>query len=91
VSLYAFYLAAVTEENDAIGRANISNEFFSALPNLLCFMRPMSEAISEPLTKALLFFGHATTNLAAAQVTIITGGILIAEAGKALKEAKAAT
>ncbi|MEO1522717.1 MAG: hypothetical protein AAFU78_18325, partial [Cyanobacteria bacterium J06633_2] len=89
--LFSLHQAAVEEENDRIKGANISNEVFSALPNLLCFMRPMSEAISEPLTKALLFFGHATTNLAAAQVTIITGGILIAEAGKALKEAKAAT
>ncbi|MEM6436041.1 MAG: hypothetical protein AAF773_19635, partial [Cyanobacteria bacterium P01_D01_bin.115] len=89
--LFSLHQAAVEEENDRIKGADISNEVFSTLPNLLCFMRPMSEAISEPLTKVLLFFGHATTNLAAAQVTIITGGILIAEAGKALKEAKAAT
>ncbi|MEM1251121.1 MAG: LamG-like jellyroll fold domain-containing protein [Cyanobacteria bacterium P01_H01_bin.21] len=91
MSLFSLYLAAVEEENDRIKRANISSEVFSALPNVLCFLRSIAAVNTEPLTSAALHLGHAATNVIAAHVTMITGGILIKEANKALKEAKAAT
>ncbi|MEO0849114.1 MAG: hypothetical protein AAFY50_22195, partial [Cyanobacteria bacterium J06648_1] len=85
------YLESVTEKNDAIRRADISNEVFSALPNLLCFMRTIAGNSTEPITKLGFHLAHVATDTTAAIVTVITGGILIAEAGKALKEAKAAS
>lgn len=89
--LYSIYLESVTEKNDAIRRADISNEVFSALPNLLCFMRTIAGNSTEPITKLGFHLAHVATDTTAAIVTVITGGILIAEAGKALKEAKAAS
>lgn len=90
LSLYAFYLAAVEEENDRIKRADISNEVFSALPNVACFVRSIA-VNAEPITRTGLHLGHVATDLTAAVVTATTGGILMKEANKALKEAKSAT
>ncbi|MEL6778148.1 MAG: LamG domain-containing protein [Cyanobacteria bacterium J06597_16] len=89
VSLYSFYLAAVEEENDAIRRANISNEFFSALPNLASIARSLTDKV-DPITAVVLHVGHVATDVVAAVVTATTGGILIREANKALNEAEAA-
>jgi len=88
--LFSLYLAAVEEESDRARRANISSEVFSGLPNRLCILRSLAEMNSEPITKTLLHLGHAATNSVAAKVTVITGGILIDEANKALNEAQAA-
>jgi hypothetical protein len=85
--LFSLYQAAVEEENDRIKRANISNEVFSALPNVISFVRSID---ADPLIKAGLHLGHVATDVTAAVVTATTGGILIAEANKALKDAKAA-
>ena len=85
--LFSLYQAAVEEENDRIKRANISNEVFSALPNVVSFVRSID---ADPLIKAGLHLGHVATDVTAAVVTATTGGILIAEANKALKDAKAA-
>ena len=90
ISLYSFYLAAVTETNDAVRRADMSNEFFSALPNLTCFVRSITDKV-DPVTATGIHLGHVSTNGVAAKVTAITGGILIREANKALNEEKAAT
>ena len=85
--LFSLYLAAVEEENPAIKRADISNEVFSALPNFACFVRSIK---ADPFTKMVLHLGHVGTDAVAAIVTATTGGILIREANKALKEAKSA-
>ncbi|MEM6437751.1 MAG: hypothetical protein AAF773_28425, partial [Cyanobacteria bacterium P01_D01_bin.115] len=88
--LYSIYLEAVTEKNDAIRRADISNEVFSALPNFSCFVR--SAAVNaDPTTRTVLHLGHAALDVVAGVVTATTGGILIKEANKALDEAKSAT
>ena len=86
--LFSLYLAAVEEENDRIKRADISNEVFSALPNVVSFVRSID---ADPLVKAGLHLGHVATDVTAAVVTATTGGILMKEANKALKEAKSAT
>lgn len=86
--LFSLYQAAVEEESDRIKRANISNEVFSALPNVVSFVRSID---ADPLIKAGLHLGHVATDVTAAVVTATTGGILMKEANKALKEAKAAT
>ncbi|MEL6161942.1 MAG: LamG domain-containing protein [Cyanobacteria bacterium J06627_32] len=88
VILYSIYLEAVTEGNDAIRRADISNEFFSALPNLTCFVRSLD--ISEPITATVVHALHVGTDAAAAIATLATGSIKIREANKALNAAKAA-
>ena len=85
---FSLYLAAVEEENDRIKRANISNEVFSALPNFGCFVRSID---ADPLVKTGLHVGHVAFDAIAGVVTATTGGILIDEANKALKDAKAAT
>ncbi|NER78948.1 MAG: hypothetical protein F6K42_05095 [Leptolyngbya sp. SIO1D8] len=86
--LFSLYLAAVDEENDRIKRADISNEVFSWLPNFACFVRSLE--IPDPTMRKVVHLGHVATDVAAAVVTTTTGGILIREANKALKEAKAA-
>ncbi|MEL6453090.1 MAG: LamG domain-containing protein [Cyanobacteria bacterium J06623_5] len=86
--IFSLYLAAVEEENDAIKRADISNEVFSALPNILCFVKSLE--IPEPFGTIALF-GHAATNAIAMIVTGITGTVLMDEATKALNAAEAAT
>ncbi|MEM6256445.1 MAG: LamG domain-containing protein [Cyanobacteria bacterium P01_D01_bin.156] len=86
--LFSAYLAVVEEDNPAIKRADISNEVFSALPNIVCFVRSLK--IKEPITATILHLGHVGTDVAAAVVTATTGGILIREANNALKEAKTA-
>jgi len=86
--LFSLYMAAVEEENDRIKRANISNEVFSALPNVVSFVRSID---ADPLVKAGLHLGHVATDVTAAVVTATTGGILMKEANKVLKEAKSAT
>jgi hypothetical protein len=88
--LFSLYLAAVEEENDRIKRADISNEVFSALPNVACFVRSIA-VNAEPITRTVLHLGHVATDLTAGVVTATTGGILMKEANKALKAAKAAT
>ncbi|MEO0769992.1 MAG: hypothetical protein AAFY72_11260, partial [Cyanobacteria bacterium J06649_4] len=69
-------------------RADISNEVFSALPNILCFVKSLE--IPEPFGTIALF-GHAGTNAIAMVVTGITGTVLMDEATKALNAAEAAT
>jgi hypothetical protein len=86
LSLSSFYLAAVEEENDAIRRADISNEFFSTLPNIFSIVRSIE---FEPKTKMVLHLVHVGTDFAAAIATLTTGGILIREANQALKQADA--
>ncbi|NEQ51478.1 MAG: LamG domain-containing protein [Leptolyngbya sp. SIO3F4] len=85
--LFSAYLAVVEEDNLAIKRADISNEVFSALPNILSFVRSLE--IKEPITATVIHLGHVGTDIAAAIVTATTGGILIREADQALREAKA--
>ncbi|MEM9008972.1 MAG: hypothetical protein AAGE59_36370, partial [Cyanobacteria bacterium P01_F01_bin.86] len=85
--LFSIYLGVLEEENHAIKRADISNEVFSALPNVVSFVRSLE--IKEPITATIVHLGHVGTDIAAAAVTATTGGILIREANKALKEAKA--
>ncbi|MEM6453070.1 MAG: LamG domain-containing protein [Cyanobacteria bacterium P01_D01_bin.105] len=89
ISLYSLYLAAVTETNDAVRRADMSNELFSALPNITCFVRSITDKV-DPVTATGIHLGHVSTNGIAAKATAITGGVLIREANKALNEAKAA-
>ena len=89
--LFSLYLAAVEEENARVKRANISNEVFSAQPNRLCFLRALAALSPGTPQGVILHLAHVLTNGLAAQVTVITGGILIAEADKALKDAKAAS
>ena len=88
--LYFMYLETVTEENDTVRRAEISNEIFSALPHLTCFLRSMAKASGEPITKLALHLLHVATDGAAAIATLATGSVLIREADKALNAAKAA-
>jgi hypothetical protein len=88
--LFSLYLDEVEEENDRIKRADISNEVFSALPNVACFVRSIA-VNAEPITRTVLHLGHVATDLTAGVVTATTGGLLMKEANKALKAAKSAT
>ena len=85
--LFSLYLAEIDEDNPAIKGADISNEVFSALPNVLCFARAIE---ADVFTEFFIHLGHVATDGVAAIVTGVTGGILIGEANKALKAAKAA-
>ncbi len=87
--LASIYLAAIEEDNDAVRRATISGEFYSALPNVACFVRSLE--IKEPVTATVIHLSHVGMDVTAAVVTATTGGILIREANKALDQAKAAT
>ncbi|MEO0537453.1 MAG: hypothetical protein AAF215_26790 [Cyanobacteria bacterium P01_A01_bin.123] len=77
----------VADEGAPITGADLSNEIFSALPNIACFARSIEADI---FTEVLIHLGLIATDAAAALVTGVTGGILMSEASKALKKANKA-